>query len=212
MSKDKNKPPSEDLILKEFQDLFSGELKAPVDPKLTEVTVLEAFDKEKYQLVIPMLKAAYGSDNPTHRRFGCILNAIYTQGTPVFVLTKDLADKLAKKDTNFEPSSCNTESYKKLMHFMLGKGLIKELRPPVRNDKGIPGKAGLYELIDKRFLAPLYLLVGEAACIARKESVIKWYDENDKYKEQPEEKPYELGEYSKEMKRLAAEKKNKNGK
>lgn len=173
-------------LLNGFRDIFEQDFKSPIDPRLVELTELkDIMGNEKYINIVPMLIAAYESTDPLTRRFGSILNAVVTQGITTFVITKALIDDLVKRDTHYQPNSCDTVSYKKLMRVLLGKGILRELRPPTRNLVGAPGNAGLYELVDKRFLVHIYPLIGEAVLNARRESFIKWYDENNTVKNKP---------------------------
>lgn len=182
-----NKKDKNNKIFNEFKDLLSGEWKAPVDARLTEITPLSEMDQDKYEFIIQALNAFYQSSDPTHRRFGSVLNSIYTQGLSTFVLTKSFTDKLVKSDPHYTPNSCDTIGYKKMMNFALSNNILKVLRNPVRNDVGIPGKSGLYELVDKKCLGLLYMIVGESVCLARKEVFIKWYDTNNEQIEVQEE-------------------------
>ena len=193
-------------LLEEYKSMLAGMTKI-IDPKLTEITLLSDMQGEDQELAYHILTASYQSNQTHQRRFGSILNSCYTQGVSVFVLTKKIADDLCSIDPHYKPDSCNTPGYKELKRFFLSNNLIEELRKPERNQLGVAGKAGLYKLINKKFLLPLKLIHGDAALKAREEELVKWYDENNENMS-VEETP-EILEERRRMREKINERKNK---
>jgi len=144
------------------------------DPRLVDITPLSEFNED----IQAILLALYRNPNPRAKRFGSVLNSIYTHANNVFVLTHRLAIDLIEKDPHYAQKSCDGTSYKNMLSFALQNLYLNVLRKPIRNDKGVTGKAGLYELSDEDFLAPLIEMIGATTCKANKDQKLKWYDEN----------------------------------
>ena len=144
------------------------------DCRLIDITPLDDFSRDIQAILMPF----YKSRDPKARRFGTILNSIYTHANNVFVLTKRLAADLVEKDPHYPQKSCDTSSYKYMISYALQNLYLDVLRNPVQNNKNVSGKAGLYELSDPDFLAPLIEMIGISTVKANKDQTLKWYDEN----------------------------------
>lgn len=169
--------------------------KSPSDLRLTDLRHLHEFDVD----IRTILEAFYGSPDLRANRFASFLNAIYTHTSHVFSITYGLANDLIESDPNHDLKRIDGVRYKNVMSFALGHKYLTELRKPVLSKKGVPGKAGLYELTNPDLLRPLIIMLGETNAEANKIQRIKYYD--DKNNTTEEEKRQVEHEQTEEQKR-----------
>lgn len=149
--------------------------RAEDDPRLLELSSIEDFNDGD---IVAILKAFYDSDNMVYRRIGTILNAIFTHGHNVFVITQKYMNDLLEKDVLITANSCDGKTYKKVLKAMYDLKLMVCLRTPVKNDLGVSGKAGLYEIVDEDILSAMAKSIGENNLLAKRNKFIEWFDKN----------------------------------
>ena len=167
MSEDyKNNP-----VYNDYSDYLKNKLCKPGLAKLTTTKPISQFDGD----IKFILQSMYDSRDEVIERMASIFNAIYTQQNHVFLIAKTSVNDLVKEDINHTHQSCNTETYKDIMRRLFTSSVIIELEKAEQRRKGVAGKAGLYELIDPKYLNPLILVAGRDVCMAKKDQYLKWY-------------------------------------
>jgi hypothetical protein len=146
--------------------------------KLCMTSPVDDFDFQIYGIVA----SCYKSVDPVVNRIGSIYNAIFTQRTSVFLLTRNLMDELVSGDVNQDLKSCSTDHYNSLKARLHHSGIIETLRPSKH------GVAGLYELKHPMYLGPLEAKVGKEILLLQKEKKLIWYDETNRAKSDKPEK------------------------
>jgi len=170
----------DDKINKKMYDKIANKIKKQLengedDPLLLEISSLEDFNDGE---ILGILKAYYDSDNMVYRRIATILNSIVTHGHNVVVVTQKITDDLLEKDPLITANSCDGKTYKKILKAMFDLKIIACLRKPVRNDLGVSGKAGLYEIIDEDILSAMSRSIGANNLLAKRNKFIEWFDKN----------------------------------
>lgn len=170
----------DDKINRKMYDKIANKIKQNLekgedDPRLLELSSLEDFNDGE---ILAILKAFYDSDNMVYRRIGTILNAIFTHGHNVFVITQKYMNDLLEKDSLITANSCDGKTYKKILKAMFDLKIIICLRNPVKNNLGISGKAGLYEIVDEDILSAMAKSIGANNLLAKRNKFIEWFDKN----------------------------------
>jgi hypothetical protein len=195
----------EKKINKKLYDKMSAKISEDLknsldDPRLVDLTPIGEFPPD----IQSILFALYNNPDPRAKRFGSVLNSIFTHANGVFVLTQRLCAGLVEKDVHYTQKSTDSISYKKMLGFALQNCYLNVLRSPVQNSKGVMGKAGLYELADEDFLAPLIEMIGITNLKANKDQKLKWYDENNTPEVQENPSPEIIAERTR-LRKLASE-------
>jgi len=104
-----------------------------------------------------------------------VINAIYTQQNPVFILSYRSINKLIKNDQNININALNGSQWK-----FFKKNFIfdeeTQIFSVVREQKNkIPG---LYEIKQEELLSMIESSIGREILEKRKKVNIKWYDDN----------------------------------
>lgn len=164
---------SYEQILAEMNLYLADKFDAEVDSRLVDTTVLEDFTPELRARVASL---ALNKD-PIVRRLSSIINACYTQNTTTFGINRRELDLLVSKDVNYKPNYVDSDSYSMVKNQMISSGMFKEVRPPVIGKEKGERKSGIYELVDELYLQPLYVKLAKPFFEAKKEKIVKWYDE-----------------------------------
>ncbi len=178
---------SDPLINKKLFDKIANKIRQGLEkreenPRLVEVSKLEDFKDEDIRTI---LTAFYQSGDPIYERIGVILNAVFTHGHNVFIISKAYLNDLMAKDPNIKANTCDTDMYKKVMKAMYEDKIMACLRKAVQQTHGVPGKNGLYELIDRDYLGALSKTLGENTLLAKREQFIQWFDTHNPEQEEP---------------------------
>jgi hypothetical protein len=197
---------SDDKLNKQWFDRISsiideGLKKGTEDPRLTDISPIADFNINIQYL----LKKLYGHHSPRVKRFGSVVNSFFTHGTDTFIITQELVAQLVAKDNHYPQKSCDPVMFGKVKGYFLENGFLAEIRAPIRNNKGIRGKCGLYRIIHPDFLQPLIDRVGAAAIAANRQSVIEWFDKHNPPEQPKEEVSPEIQEERKEIERIVHE-------
>jgi hypothetical protein len=204
---DENDDQSEDLLRKEYENLLAGDWNSHNDPRLLYPTALDKMPMPEYKKVKIILDVLYKSHNSAHRRAASILNALFSQKTSIFIMTKKHFFDLATKDPNQDLKSGDSAAYKALVSFLLSKGILETIKEPSRFGENGPRRAGVYRLIDKKLVHQLDILVGETYRKNHEALFVKWQEETD-YDGSGDLTPEQLALYNK-MEQQAAEKRSK---
>lgn len=100
-----------------------------------------------------MLRSLVDNKDPLKLAFASMLNAIFTQQAPVFMITKRSLSKLIYDDKNHDGTLCHNRVYTVLMGSLKESGFLEVIEEPA------PRKAGLYRIKDQDAVEVLKLIM-----------------------------------------------------
>lgn len=135
--------------------------------------VTENLDSFEDPEIANFIKAGYNKDDPNALRMATIFNSIFTHQTTTFMITRSTASNLFEEDTHSKYNSCNSESYKILISYMINSGNFVCLEEQVGK------KSGVYELVCKPLVDKLIYMCGLETINAKKNKVREFYHKDD---------------------------------
>jgi hypothetical protein len=132
--------------------------KEPDSCFLESTTHLSHFkDREVRESLVSLRK----NQNSFGRACGLIINAIFTEGKPVFWLSTRSYNALAEKYPDMNAPTMSGTRFAAFKHYVIEKGIIKELIAPIASDKKVEKRAGVYELKDEELLTRFVAGLGQ---------------------------------------------------
>lgn len=204
-----NNDESEELR-RHYETLLSNGWRTLSDPKLIYTTELKKMEMPKFKSVVAILETFYRSRDHNHIRAASLLNAMFSQGTSIWIMNRSDINELLKNDSDQKFNSCDDKAYKQLLRFLFEKGIIEQLRAPSPFGTVGPRLTGVYRLIDPGLLAQLDKLVGANFRQQHEKDFMAWQMETGiEYKDVPQELTPEQEAYMEDIKIKAAEKRKK---
>ena len=155
-------------LVKLFDNLVYTE---PNQIKLTVTSDLSFLSKAERAEV----EALYLHSNSVVRICASLINAAYTQRKVTFLFSKKVCNELLKGDPRQKRKSVNSDTYKKLKHFLLKNNLLSEIK--ASSDFGSKERqASLMEFIAPEIVEKVVKLVGQEYLIQQKAKSIEFYD------------------------------------
>jgi hypothetical protein len=146
---------------------------------LYRTSMVEDLDNDRAEM---MLNALLAKKDPLKLAFATILNAVFTQQSPVFMITKRTLSKLMYHDKNHEGNFCHDRTYTVLMRGLKNSGFIEVVEKPVGR------KGGLYKLKDLDAVEVLKLIMIDISYEEiEKAKTEEYYKMNGKSKESQDE-------------------------